>query len=63
MADADKAALYLKWILEELGITMDPPTPIHAGNQRFNTNGQLTIINAKNATRRNETLCYITMDR
>ena len=33
MADAGKAALYLKQILEELGIIMDNPTPIHAVNQ------------------------------
>ena len=34
MADARKAALYLKWILKELGIIMTTPTPIHADNQR-----------------------------
>jgi hypothetical protein len=28
MADAGKAALYLRWILEEIGIIMDAPTPI-----------------------------------
>ena len=33
MADAGRVALYLKWILEELGIIMDNPTPIHADNQ------------------------------
>ena len=33
MADARKAALYLKWILEELDIIMDNPTPIHADDQ------------------------------
>ena len=33
MADAGKAALYLRWILEEIGISMDAPTPILADNQ------------------------------
>jgi hypothetical protein len=33
MADAGKAALYLRWILEEIGIIMDAPTPILADNQ------------------------------
>jgi hypothetical protein len=28
MVDAGKAALYLRWILEEIGIIMDKPTPI-----------------------------------
>ena len=32
MADAGQAALYLKWILEELVIIMTEPTPIHADN-------------------------------
>jgi hypothetical protein len=27
-ADAGKAALHLRWILEEIGIIMDSPTPI-----------------------------------
>jgi hypothetical protein len=33
MADAGKAALYLRWILEEIDIIMDAPTPILADNQ------------------------------
>ena len=33
MADAGKAALYLRWILEEIGISMDVPTPILADDQ------------------------------
>jgi hypothetical protein len=33
MADAGKAALYLRWILEEIGVIMDAPTPILANNQ------------------------------
>jgi hypothetical protein len=32
MADAGKATLYLRRILEEIGIIMDSPTPILAGN-------------------------------
>ena len=47
MADAGKAALYLKWILEELGIIMDDPTPIHADNQ-----GAIRMANAQQPTRR-----------
>ena len=47
MADAGKAALYLKWILEELGIIMDNPTPIHADNQ-----GAIRMANAQQPTRR-----------
>jgi hypothetical protein len=33
MADAGKAAVYLRWLLEEIGIIMDAPTPILADNQ------------------------------
>ena len=48
MADAGKAALYLKWILEELGIIMDQQqTPIHADNQ-----GATRMANAQQPTRR-----------
>ena len=47
MADAGKAALYLKWILEELGIIIDNPTPIHADNQ-----GAIRKVSAQQPTRR-----------
>ena len=47
MADAGKVALYLRWILEELGIIMDSPTPIHADNQ-----GAIRMANAQQPTRR-----------
>ena len=47
MADAGKAALYLKWILEELGIIMTAPTPIHADNQ-----AAIRMANAQQPTRR-----------
>ena len=47
MADADKAALYLKWILEELGIIMTESTPIHANNQ-----GAIIMANSQQTTRR-----------
>jgi hypothetical protein len=47
MADAGKAALYLRWILEEIGIIMDAPTPILADNQ-----GAVRLANAHQPTRR-----------
>jgi hypothetical protein len=48
MADAGKAALYLEWILEELGIIMDnKPKPILADNQ-----GAVRLANAHQPTRR-----------
>ena len=47
MADAGKATLYLRWILEELGIIMDKPTPILADNQ-----GAVRLANAHQPTRR-----------
>ena len=47
MTDAGKAALYLKWILEELGIIMNIPTPIHADNQ-----GAIRMANSQQPTRR-----------
>jgi hypothetical protein len=47
MADAGKAALYLRWILEEIGIIMKAPTPILAGNQ-----GAVRLANAHQPTRR-----------
>ena len=47
MADAGKAALYLKWILEELGIIMLSATPIHVDNQ-----GAIRLANLQQPTRR-----------
>ena len=47
MADAGQAALYLKWILEELGIIMFSATPIHADNQ-----GAIRLANSQQPTRR-----------
>jgi hypothetical protein len=49
MADAGKAALYLRWILEEIGIIMDTPTPILADNQ-----GAVRLANARQPTRRTQ---------
>jgi hypothetical protein len=40
MADAGKAALYLRWILEEIGTIMESPTPILADNQ-----GAVRLVN------------------
>ena len=40
-----------------------PPDAHSCRQSRYNKNDQLTATNAKNATRRNETFCYITMDR
>ena len=45
MADAGKAGLYLKQILEELGIIMESPTPIHADNQ-----GAIRLANLQQQT-------------
>jgi hypothetical protein len=47
MADAGKAALYLRWILEEIGIIMKQPTPILADNQCV-----VRLANAHQPTRR-----------
>ena len=47
IVDAGKAALYLKWILEELGIIMTTPTPIHADNQ-----AAIRMANDQKPTRR-----------
>ena len=47
MADAGKAAFYLKWILEELGIIIFSTTPIHADNQ-----GAIRLSNSQQPTRR-----------
>ena len=60
MADAGKAALYLKWILKELGIIMQFPTPIYTDNQ--GTIKLFTRTNTPNTTCRNETLHYTVMD-
>ena len=49
MADAGKAALYLRWILEEIGISMDAPTPILADNQ-----GAVRLAKAQQPTRRTQ---------
>jgi hypothetical protein len=47
MADAGKVALYLRYILEEIGIIMDKPTPNLADNQ-----GAVRLANAHQPTRR-----------
>jgi hypothetical protein len=47
MADAGKAALYLRWILLELGIIQHSPTPILADNA-----GAVKMANANQPTRR-----------
>ena len=47
MVDAGKAALYLRSILEELGITQQPPTTILADNH-----GAIQMANAQRPTRR-----------
>ena len=47
MADAGKAALYIRWILEEIGLIQIDPTPICADNQ-----GAIYMANAHKPTRR-----------
>ena len=47
MADAGKAALYLRWILEEIGLIQIDPTPICADNL-----GAIHMANAQKPTRR-----------
>ena len=47
MAGAGKAALYLRWILDELDIIQDLPTPILADK-----NGAIKMSNAQQPTRR-----------
>ena len=49
MVDAGKVALYLRWMLEEIGIIMDAPTDHHflADNQ-----GAVRLANAQQPTRR-----------
>ena len=52
MADAGKAALYLWWVLEELGIIMNkPPHTILADNQvRYKSISECTSTNTENET-------------
>ena len=45
MTDAGKAALYLRWILEELNIIQTKPTPILADNA-----GAIALCNAQKPT-------------
>ena len=47
MTDAGKAALYIRWILEEIGLIQVDPTPIQADNS-----GAIAIANAHKPTRR-----------
>ena len=47
MADTGKAALYLRWILEEVGLIQIDPTPICANNL-----GAIHMANAQKPTRR-----------
>ena len=47
MADAGKAALYIRWILDELQIHQHSPTSILADNQ-----GAIKMANAQQPTRR-----------
>lgn len=47
MTDAGKAALYLRWILEELNVIQTKPTPILADNA-----GAIALCNAQKPTRR-----------
>ena len=47
MADAGKAALYIRWILEELEIIQIDPTPIYVNNQ-----GACLMAKAQKPTRR-----------
>ena len=47
MADADRAALYIRWILEEIGLIQVDPIPICADNQ-----GVIHMNNAQKPTRR-----------
>ena len=47
MADAGKAAVYLCWILEEVGLIQIDPTPICADNL-----GVIHMANAQKPTRR-----------
>ena len=47
MTNAGKAALYIRWILEEIGLMQVDPTPIQADNS-----GAIAITNAHKPTRR-----------
>ena len=47
MTDAGKAALYIRWILEEIGLMQVDPTPILADNS-----GAIAIANAQKTTQR-----------
>ena len=47
MADAGKAALYIQWILEELGLIQVEPTPICADNT-----DAIHLANAQKPTQR-----------
>ena len=47
MTDAGKAALYMRWILEDLSIVQFQPTLIHADNA-----GAIHLCNAQRPTRR-----------
>ena len=51
MVDAGKVALYLRWMLEEIGIIMDAPTDHQflADNQ-----GAVRLANAQQPTRRTQ---------
>ena len=46
MTDAGKAALYMRWILEDIGIIQTQPTPILADNA-----GAVQLCNAQRPTR------------
>ena len=45
MTNAEKAALYIRWILEEIGLMQVDPTPILADNS-----GAIAIANAHKLT-------------
>ena len=49
MADAGKTALYIRWILEEIGLIQVDPTPICADNQ-----GAIYMANSQKPTRRTQ---------
>ena len=64
MTDAGKAALYLWWILDELNIIQNIPTPILTDNHSAikMANAQRPTANAPYPTRWNETLRHPPMD-
>ena len=45
MINAEKAALYIRWILEEIDLMQVDPTPILADNS-----GAIAIVNAQKPT-------------